>query len=420
MEENKFDEQENKNDEVVYRIPKWLIILTIVFALTTVYFALVANSVIGFDFKVKYGVEKYTSSEDLAYYKERYEDVDELRKYIEDNFYKDISDMDFKEGMIRGLFATLQDPYSTYFNEEEFKSFKEMNNGAYGGLGITISPAKDGYITVIGTFEDTPASRAGIKRGDKIVKVNGVEYPASKMDVAVSKMKGEPGTTVNITIRRDGEDFDLDIERALIVINSVESEIIDKEENIGYIRIRSFDSKVFDEFVENYDYIVDEGAKSFIIDLRGNPGGSLSECVYLADFLLGKQKIVSTKTRNGEEKVFNSDSDKVKLPFIVLIDGGSASASEILAAAIQDSNTAKLVGTKSFGKGIVQTVLPYGNGTGFKITTSEYFTPNGRNIHDKGIEPDVEIELSKDFEYSDRTTDNQLQKAIEILINESK
>ncbi len=400
---------------------KFLLILVIILFLLCSYFGLVAFKKINFDFSENTeGLRINELEKELAHYKNKYSLLEQTIDYVKEAYYKDVSDIDFDEATIKGVFSSLNDPYSTFFNEKEFESFMQMNQGSYAGLGITIGAGKDGLITVIGTFDDTPASKAGIKAGDKIIKVEGEEYPADKMDIAVSKMKGEEGTDVSITILRDEEEIEMTLTRAIIIIESVESEILESNPEIGYIRIKSFDDRVSQNFIENYEAMKDKNISSFIIDLRGNPGGSLEECVYLADYLLGEQVIVSTKDRKGFETVFDSDKRKVDLPFVVLIDGGSASASEILASAIQDGKSAKLIGTKTFGKGIVQTVIPVTGNQGIKLTTSEYFTTNGRNIHKIGIEPDIKLELSKDYQADNKLSDNQLQKAIEILKEEMK
>ncbi len=420
------DNQQDENVKIIVKTkyPIWLIAMCIIFLLTSVFLLMRFRELSELNRVIYNNLDSSKNSEqvidlgkkDLGYYKARYEKIDQLRDYIEDHFYREVKDEDIENGVIRGLFFSLEDPYSTYFTKEEYQSFNELNQGSYGGLGITISPSKTGYITVISTFDDTPASRAGIKHDDKIIKVNGEVYTADKMDIAISKMKGEPGTTVNITILRDDEEIEMELERAEIVIDSVKAEMIDEESKIAYIRIRSFDQKVSEEFEEHYNELKAQGMKAFVIDLRGNPGGSLSECVKLTDFVLGEGRIVSTKNRQGEEEVYNSKASKIDIPFIVLIDGGSASASEIFSAAVQDGGAAKLLGTTTFGKGVVQTVIPLSDGSAFKITTSEYFTPNGKNIHEKGVKPDIELELSEDFDIEDRSTDNQLNRAVEILL----
>lgn len=410
-------ERASLSEQARTKYPVWLVCLCIALLISTVYFAYFDRAKDPQDLNIV--TQEKKEDRDLAYYEARYKKVDELREFVKKNFYKEVSDKDFDEWIIRGLFLALDDPYSSYFTPEEYQSFMELNEGSYGGLGISISPEKNGYITVISTFEDTPASRAGIRHNDKILKVDGVEYPAEKMDVAISKMKGEPGTMVSLTILRDNEEIELNLERAQIVIHSVSSEMLPGEDKIAYIRIRSFDQKVSQEFYEQFDRMEREGMRGFVLDLRGNPGGSLAECVDVADFLLGEQRIVSTENRSGDKYVFDSGAGRVDQPFVVLIDGGSASASEILAAAIQDGASAKLVGTRTFGKGVVQTVSPeLSDGSGFKITTSEYFTPSGKSIHEKGVEPDVEVKLSNEFSILDKSSDNQLGKALELLKQE--
>lgn len=340
-----------------------------------------------------------------------------LKNHISKKFYKDVDDVDFESGVLKGLFRSLNDPYSVYFTKDEYSSFMEKSSGTYGGLGITISPGKDGLITVISTFDDTPAFRKGIKHDDKIIKVEGVKYTAEQLELAVSKMKGKPGTDVNITILRDGKEIEMNIVRAQIVIQSVKSELLEKDsKKIGYIQISTFDNKVFDEFKKNFRELEKKSIEGLVIDLRGNPGGSLLEVVHIADFLLDKQVIVTLKSRDGKDQGFNSDSNKINIPMVLLINKMSASASEILAAAVADTGSGVLVGQTTYGKGVVQTIEALSDGDAIKLTTAEYFTPNGKSIHGVGVVPDVEIELSKDYDRNDKKTDNQLQKALSILL----
>jgi len=344
---------------------------------------------------------------------DQYSKLEMLEQYIGENFYQDTKDVDFEDGVYKGLFEALDDPYSTYMTEEEFKSFMEMSEGSYGGIGVVISPGKSGFITVVSPIEDTPGERAGLKTGDEIIKVNGVDFTADQLDEAVKNMKGEPGTDVTITVRRDGEEFDVDITREQIVLKAVKSEV--KEDNIGYLRITSFDNHVYDEYKEHLKALMDQGIESLIIDLRSNPGGALDQCVKIADDLLGEQVIVSTKSRDGEVEIEESDAAKLEIPFVVLINEGSASASEIVTGAVKDTNSGTIIGKKSFGKGVVQVVRAMFDGSGFKLTISEYFTPNDVNIHGVGIEPDIEVENPEDSE-----EDLQLEKAIEVLKGKMK
>lgn len=390
--------------------------LAIFFFVTTVFFASVSFGLISLPWMPQLSVDEKARLETL---KKRYGSVDILRGYITSSFYKNTDDVNFEEGMIRGLFKSLDDPYSVYYNKKEYDEFLEASSGSYGGLGISIVPAKTGYITVISTFKNSPAEAAGIEHDDKILKVNGVDYSAEQMDVAISKMKGEPGTKVTVTIRRGEKEFDLDITRAQIVIESVESRL-DEESKIGYIQIYTFDDHVSSTFIEHYNDLKKKGMKAMVLDLRSNPGGSLRECVKLSDFILGEQVIVSTKDRDGKGKTYKSDAAKIDIPYVVMVNKGSASASEILVGAIKDSKSALVIGTTTFGKGLVQSVWPFGDKGGVKITTSEYFTPNGYNIHGKGIDPDIEIELPENYDAKDQSTDTQLKKAYEVLKSQMK
>lgn len=343
-----------------------------------------------------------------------YQKLESIQSFIEKNYYLPTDDIDFEEGIIDGLFSALDDPYSVYMNPDEYKSFNESSAGSFGGIGIVISPGDDNFITVVSPIEDTPGERAGIRTGDKIIKVDGIEVFADKQDEAVKRMKGTPGTEVVLTIVREGQEpFDLKIVRAMIVIHPVKSEVLAGATDIGYLRITSFDEKVYEEFVSHYQTLKKQGAKGLIIDLRNNPGGSLQQVVAIADYILGKQLIVYTKDNAGREERFESDAQKIDMPVVVLVNGGSASASEILTGAIQDGGAGVIVGTQTFGKGLVQTVRNLPDGDGLKLTIAQYFTPSGAYIHGTGIAPDVVVELETDGIPSDKAEDVQLNEAIE-------
>lgn len=343
--------------------------------------------------------------------------VIELQKQIDNKFYLETEEVDYETGVIQGLFSSLDDPYSVYFTKAEFDSFMEQSSGTYGGIGVYVSPGDDGLITVVSPIEDTPGERAGLVSGDKIVKVNDVDVFGDKIDEAVSIMKGEPGTDVVLTIMRDQRDFfDVTITREQIVIKSVKSRVIN--DDIGYLRITAFDEKSAQEFSDHLNTLRNQNVEGLIIDLRNNPGGSLDQVVKIADEILGKQVIVYTKDRQGRERYERSDAAKVELPITVLVNGGSASASEILTGAIKDSDSGTIIGTTTFGKGLVQEVIQLMDGSAFKITISQYFTPNGNYINDIGIEPDITIELPEELQYEADIEDDQdvqLQKAIEVL-----
>lgn len=351
----------------------------------------------------------------------KYSKVMGLENYIKDNFLKDVDDEKLIEGQLKGLFQSLEDPYSVYMTQDEFKSFTEQTQGVYGGIGVIVTPGEDNLITVVSPIEGTPGERAGIKTGDKIIKVNDEEFTADSMDKAVKLMKGEPKTPVKITILRKDKDgnneyIDLEIIREEIRLQTVKSDII--QDNIGYIKITSFDELTYEDFKKNLKALMNKGISGIILDLRNNPGGLLNVCVDIADELLGEGVIVYTETRHGERVYERSDKKHIDIPLVVLVNEGSASASEILAGAVKDHNRGLLIGNKTFGKGVVQRIRELSDGSGFKLTVSEYFTPNGTNIHGVGIEPDIVVELPEDIQeigLDNLKEDTQLQVAIEKI-----
>ncbi|WP_130807709.1 S41 family peptidase [Senegalia massiliensis] len=343
-----------------------------------------------------------------------------IKNYINENYLNDVTNEELTDGQLKGLFEGLEDPYSVYMTKKEFADFMDQTEGSYGGVGIIVTPGEDGYITVVSPIEDTPGEKAGIKSGDKIIKVNDKEFTADNMDKAVELMKGDPGTDVKLTILRETEEgkteeIEVELTREEIRLKSVKSKML--QDNIGYIRIIQFDELVYEDFKKHLEQLQDNGMKSLVIDLRNNPGGLLAQTADIADLLIGKSNIVYTETKNGAREYYKSDEDKLGIPLTVLVNEGSASASEILSGAIKDTNTGTLIGTKTFGKGIVQRIEQLSDGSGFKLTVSEYFTPNGTNIHGKGIEPDIEIKLPDGIEGGVENLDEdiQLKKAIEIL-----
>lgn len=344
-----------------------------------------------------------------------------IKNYIENNYLREIDEQKMLDGQLKGMVSSLNDPYSVYMTKDEFASFAQQTAGIYGGVGVIVTPGEDNYITVVSPIEDTPGERAGIKPGDRILKVNGVEYFAENMDEAVKVMKGKPKTKVTITIMRtdkegNNQTFDLDIIREEIRLVTVKSNIIDKE--IGYIRLTSFDELTYKDFKESLSKLEKSKIKGLIIDLRNNPGGLLNICAQIADELLGAGDIVYTQTKNGDREYLKSDKRQITIPLVLLVNEGSASASEILAGAIKDHKRGELIGTKTFGKGVVQRIKELPDGSGLKLTVSEYFTPNGTNIHGIGITPDIVIELNEGVEnigVDYIKEDNQLQKALEVI-----
>lgn len=329
----------------------------------------------------------------------------------------EITEKDFIEGRKKGTVAALNDPYSQYFDEEEYKQFMESTTGEFFGIGVQIGAVEGSkLITVIAPIKGSPAEAAGLKSGDKIVSVNGVEYTVDEMDEAVKHIKGDKGTTVTLGIMSEGDGRVRDVKITRDEIHT-ESVITGSIGDIAYIGLTQFEENTVDEFTEAMKAAA--GKKGLILDLRGNPGGILEAAVGISDQLLPEADIVSAKD-NRDKEVFHytSDEESWNKPIVVLVNGGSASASEIVAGALKDNKAATLVGEKTYGKGVVQTLVPLPGGGGIKLTTSEYFTPSGVSIQDKGIEPDVKVTLPEDVKaigLEHRDQDTQLQKAIAII-----
>lgn len=342
-----------------------------------------------------------------------------LKDYLGDNYYQPIEENDLMEGALKGMFNSIGDPYTVYMNSNEFENFMTETEGSFGGIGIQVTIDEKGLVTVIAPIEDTPGERAGLKSGDKIVKVDGEDVIGMELDEVVDKMKGEEGTKVSLTISREGrEDYlEKEITREVIRIKTVKSEML--EDDLGYIRISMFDENTSEDFSSHLKELENQDMRGLIIDLRGNPGGSLREVVEISDRILGEQTIVYTEDREGKKEYYDSDKEnQLEIPLVLLVNEGSASASEILAGAVKDSKSGTLVGSTTFGKGIVQTVQTLSDGSGMKYTSSEYFTPNGINIHGKGIKPDVAIEIPEELLQQptvELEEDPQFQKALEVL-----
>lgn len=312
---------------------------------------------------------------------------------IIDKFYYYEEDMDdLADGMYEGMLESLGDPYSVYYDKEAFTALTESTSGQYCGVGVVISQDPETLvITVVTAYEGCPGYEAGIKPGDIIIGADGVDFTDMDSSEAVSYIRGEEGTSVTIKIKRGDETLDIPVTRRQIDVPTVDYEIIDG--NIAHISISGFDEVTYDQFADALKQAEKDGCKGYIFDVRDNGGGLYTTVVDMLDDLLPKGKIVFTKDKNGLGDTQYSDADCLEAPMAVLINGNSASASEIFAGAIQDYGVGKIIGTKSFGKGIVQSIIPLGDGTAVKITVSSYFTPNGRDIHGEGITPDIVVEL---------------------------
>lgn len=293
---------------------------------------------------------------------QNYSKVSYVENIIKENYLKDVDDEVLLEGQLKGLLQSLEDPYSQYLTSDEYQSLTEQTSGTYGGIGVIVTPGDDNYITVVSPIEDTPGERAGLKTGDKIIKVDGKDYSAENMDAAVKVMKGEPNTKVTLTIMRtdsegNSETMDIEIVREIIRIVTVKSNILD--DKIGYIKITSFDGITYEDFKADLNELEKRNIEGLIIDLRNNPGGLLDVCKDIADELLGEGDIVYTETKDGNREYLRSDEDMIDIPLVILVNEGSASASEILAGAIRDHNRGVLIGTTTFGKGVVQRIIPF-------------------------------------------------------------
>ena len=314
-----------------------------------------------------------------------------LEKSIENDFYKKVDKEELINGALKGMFEATGDQYSQYYTKSEFEKLMEQTSGTFVGIGVVISPVEDeNLITVVAPMEGSPAEKSGIKSGDKILKVNGEDVSSKQMDKALTLIKGKEGTTVNITIKRNNQVLDFDVKREKIINKTIEYKVID--DNIGYIKMYSFDEHTYKDFTKALDKLEAKNIKGLVIDLRDNPGGLLNICEDIADEILDQdQVIVSVKNNKEKSKEYVSENKKQQdLPIALLINSGSASASEILTGAIVDNGKGIAVGTTTFGKGLVQTVRQMRDGTGFKLTTAQYYTPSGAYINGKGIKPTIE------------------------------
>ena len=342
-----------------------------------------------------------------------------LKDEIKSSYYKDIEDATLLTGALKGMFNAVGDPYTAYYDEEQFQTYTEQVQGSYVGIGVVVGINDDNRITVVSAIEGSPGQKVGLLSGDLITKVNGEDIMGLNIEEVVSKIKGDAGTKVLLEIEREGSDkpIEKEITREEIVLKSVDSAIL--EDNIGYLSITQFETHTADEFKEHLNKLQKANIEGLIIDVRDNPGGMMNSVVEIVDQLIGESIIVYTEDKAGHREVMKSDkATKLDLPMVVLVNGASASASEIFAGALQDTDAATVVGMTSFGKGIVQRMSDLGDGTGYKVTVSEYFTPNGRNIHGKGIEPDITVEMPKDARLKadfDLKDDVQLNKAIEVM-----
>ncbi|MGG7144651.1 S41 family peptidase [Clostridium nigeriense] len=412
MEENK------KSKGKIYKKPLIIVGIVLIILLSNVTFFYMGN-VLAFN-----GVTLRSVSEDVA---KDVSDVKDVKKYellfqVRDalltKYDGEIDDNDLLEAAIKGMTQSLNDPYTVFMNSDEYTSFVEQSEGHFVGIGAQLG-IKDDKVTVVAPLEGSPAEKSGLKAGDVILKVDGTEITEPNVEKAISMIKGEQGESVTLTISREGSEYqDITIIRDVVKVVSVKGEIIDG--NIGYIQMSSFDEDVAENFKQKIVELKNQGMEGMILDLRGNPGGYLTEAVKVASQFIPKGEIVTyTIDKYGNKQESKSVGGEAEgMPLVVLIDGGSASASEVVTGALRDYEAGTIVGTTSFGKGVVQQLIEFGDGSGgLKVTTSKYYTPNGENIHKIGIKPDIEVEIPDEIsqqEY-DRSIDPQFNKALEVI-----
>lgn len=332
---------------------------------------------------------------------------------------KEPSKQTLLQGALKGMIESLDDPHSNYFTSEEMESFKEDIQGKYPGVGMVIQKKKDEPLVVVSPIEDTPAYEAGIRAKDKIIAIDGEGTYTLTSEESVKKLKGAPGSEVKLTVYREStkETKDVVLKRAIIELKYVKSKMLDK--NIGYLRLTQFGEDVYPDVRKALEKLQKDGAKGIVLDLRSNPGGALDQAIKIASMFIADGRIVSTKGKVGEEQISNREGKYYgDFPLVILINEGSASASEIVAGAVKDHNRGLLIGEKSFGKGSVQTLIPLPDGDGIKLTIAKYYTPAGISIHGKGIEPDMKIEEKDYFLFFDGFVTNVNEESTKENRNE--
>lgn len=345
--------------------------------------------------------------------------VDELTGYLDVYYYEEYDKEKVQESLLDGLVAGVGDVYTMYYTPEEYEDLQINTTGNYYGIGAGLTQdVKTMVVTVSKVYEGTPAEEAGLLKDDIIVSVDGVDATSMELSKLVQLIRGEEGTTVDLAIYRSStkEELEFTVPRRNVQLPSVSAEML--SDNIGYIQISEFQSNTASQFCDYLTMLEQEGMHSLIVDLRDNPGGLLSSVVNILDVILPEGTVVYTEDKYGNRDTYKSDGKCIDYPMVVLVNENSASASEIFAGAIKDYDYGTLLGTTTFGKGIVQTIFPLEDGDALKITTAKYYTPEGYNIHGAGIEPDVELEyefLGPEGESYDKQYDNQLQEAIKML-----
>lgn len=382
-----------------------ILLLVFVFAIgsiagtTLVYVA--GEQITGQTFVSKSELAKFENLENT------YQDIDKLKQKIEEMSLYSVKEEDLVLAMKRGLFEGVGDPYTNYLTKEDYDALRIMTTGQLQGIGVTVT-VKDNHVEIVSTVKESPAYKAGLKSGDAVLKIDNVEYDGSQLQEAAAAMRGDVGTKVTITFLRNGTTREVVIIRANIELESVTSKILDG--NIGYIDIKSFEVNTGKDFETELRGLEMKGVSSLIIDLRDNGGGIVESGVEIADLLIDEGLVAYTEDYNKDRTYYKSVSGKTKLPYAILVNEGTASTSEILVAGVKYHNAGAIVGTKTYGKGIIQTVAQVSEKDYMRITIMEYFSPDGVRIDKVGITPDYEVNLIEND-----TKDYQLEKAIELV-----
>ena len=397
---------ENRNTQRIYKMIMLVLIVIIVTSLVTAFttYQYLSNN------GISYSKVNTTSLEGLEY------TLSQFRSELEKKYIGEINDEELIEGAVKGYVDALGDPYTTYYTKKEMKTIMEETNGNFVGIGVYMTKdLEKNAILIIKPIENSPAEKAGILPGDLITKVDDVEYTGDKLEEASNKIRGEEGTKVKLEIYRNGETKTFELTRTKVVVSHVTTKVLNND--IGYIAISDFEGECASEFETKYKQLEKQGIKKLIIDIRNNGGGIVDEALKIANMLVDKDStLLITKDKSDKEEVTKAtEKPIINIPTVVLVNEYSASASEILAGALKDNGKATLVGTKTYGKGIIQELHQLSDGSGLKITVSEYYTPNHNAIHKIGITPDVEVDLLEETKKQIKILIKNLSKYRSIL-----
>ena len=403
---------EEKKSYKVYKI--------IMIIMLTAFITFMITTIVGYNYIIKGDgkillLNTSSDNQDIATKLEKY------RAIIDEYYLWDVDEESLEEGAIKGYIEGLNDPFTEYISKEEMQEYMQDTMGNYVGIGIyMVLDSQNGKIRILAPMKNSPAEQAGLKSGDIILEVDGQSYNEDEMSSMANKIKGEEGTKVKLKVLRGEETLEFEIERKNIKVNPVEGKVINN--NIGYIQFSSFDETTAEDFKAKYQELEAQGITSLIIDLRNNGGGLVDQATDIADLIIEKGKdLIYEVDKDGNQETVKSEIDPIiNMPIVVLVNENTASASEILAGALKDYGKATIIGTTTYGKGVIQQILTLKDGSGLKITTEEYQTPNHKKIHGVGIEPNIVVELPEDLKEElsiPENQDTQLQKAIEVLSN---